>query len=122
MRSRKPLVLFLEDDMVVADALTLVLDDWGAEVCHGVSLDALLAHAGARIGEARFIITDFHLGRGPDGLSSAPTLLAAAPHARVLMVSGSVNGRAHEAALQAGYDCMQKPARANDIIAWLERG
>lgn len=121
MPSVKPIVLVLEDDVAVADALTLVLSDWGAEVFHGVSLATLTAHAGARLGEARFIITDFDLGPGPDGVSLAPTLVAAAPRARVLVVSGSFNGRAHDAALRAGYDSMQKPARADDIIAWLER-
>jgi DNA-binding NtrC family response regulator len=122
MGNGKPLVLVLEDDVVVADALTLVLNDWGAEVCHGVSLPALLDRAGPRIADARFIITDFDLGPGPNGISLAPTLLAAAPRARVLVVSGSFNGRAHETAREAGYECMQKPARAEDIIAWLERG
>lgn len=122
MPTGKPLVLVLEDDAVVADALTLTLSDWGAEVCHGLSLGALLERAGARIHEALFIITDFHLGPGPDGISLAPTLLAAAPRARILVVSGSLNGRAYDAAQRAGYECLQKPARAADIIAWLERG
>jgi DNA-binding NtrC family response regulator len=122
MRSGKPIVLVLEDDANAADALSLILADWGAEVFHGVSLASLSERAGARLGEAHFIITDFDLGPGPDGVSLTPTLVAAAPGARVLVLSGSFNGRAQDAALRAGYDSMQKPARAENIIAWLERG
>lgn len=121
MGSRKPIVLLLEDDASAADALSTLLRDWGAEVAHGVSLRALLDCAGARLEQARFIITDFDLGPGPDGVESASSLRVTAPGARVLLLSGSSHGRAHLAARRAGYDCMQKPARAGDIIAWLER-
>lgn len=114
------LVLLVEDDAAAAEAMLLILSDWGAEVIHGPGADALVA-AEARLGEVGWIITDFHLGKGEDGISLVKRLRGAAPSARVLVLSGSFTGRATAEAVQAGFDVMQKPARAKSIIEWLER-
>jgi DNA-binding response OmpR family regulator len=116
------LALLVEDDAAAAEALILILRDWGAEVIHGPDGDALLAALGGRLPEVRWIITDFHLGQGEDGISLVKRLRGAAPTARVLVLSGSFSGRATMDAAQAGFDVMQKPARAKSIIEWLERG
>ncbi|HET9230407.1 MAG TPA: response regulator [Vitreimonas sp.] len=114
------LVLLVEDDAAAAEALLLILRDWGAEVIHGLGGDALAA-ANGRLNEVRWIITDFNLGKGEDGISLVKRLRTAAPAARVLVLSGSFTGRATAEAAQAGFDVMQKPARAKSIIEWLER-
>jgi DNA-binding NtrC family response regulator len=116
-----PLALLVEDDAAAAEALLLILRDWGAEVIHGDGGDALLTAAAERMSEVRWIITDIHLGGGEDGISLVKRLKNAAPAARVLVLSGSFSGRATADAAQAGFDVMQKPARAKSIIAWLER-
>lgn len=121
MAEAVPLVAILEDDPVSAEALAMVLHDWGAQVVHAVALDDLVSALGPRLAEVRHIITDFHLGDGPDGVSLVLTLASAAPNARVLVLSGSFHGRASAAAAKAGFDVMQKPARAEAIVAWLER-
>jgi len=61
------------------------------------------------------------LGDGPDGLTIARDLLAAAPLARLLVLSGSFHGGAFAAAAASGFEIMLKPARADAIIDWLER-
>jgi DNA-binding NtrC family response regulator len=114
------LVLLVEDDAAAAEALLLILRDWGAEVIHGLGGDALAA-ANERLNEVRWIITDFNLGKGEDGISLVKRLRTAAPAARVLVLSGSFTGRATAEAAQAGFDVMQKPARAKSIIERLER-
>jgi DNA-binding NtrC family response regulator len=120
MTSQTRLVLLVEDDAAAAEALLLILRDWGAEVIHGPGGDALAA-ANGRLGEVGWIITDFHLGKGEDGISLVKRLKTSAPAARVLVLSGSFSGRATADAAQAGFDVMQKPARARSIIEWLER-
>jgi hypothetical protein len=123
MTSHHPrLVLLVEDDVAAAEALLLILRDWGAEVIHGPDGDALVANVGGRLGEVRWIITDFHLGKGQNGIALVKRLRDAAPAARVLVLSGSFTGRATADAAEAGFDVMQKPARAKSIIEWLERG
>jgi DNA-binding NtrC family response regulator len=117
----KPLVLVIEDDAAAAESLLLILRDWGAEVAHGQNGEAVLADLGHRLGEVRWIITDFHLGSGADGVTLVKHLRTLAPDARVLVLSGSFSGRATLDAAKAGFEVMHKPARAKAIIDWLER-
>lgn len=121
MSAAQPLVAVLEDDSASADALTIILEDWGAEVVQGVEPKDVMGELGGRLADVRYIITDFHLGDGPDGVSLVSALASATPNARVLVLSGSFHGRASAAAARAGFDVMQKPARAEAIVAWLER-
>ncbi len=121
MGNDKPLALIIEDDPGSAEALALILRDWGAEVAHGVSSEGVAVALGQRAADVRWIITDFHLGAGPDGVTLVQTLARSAPQARVLVLSGSFHGRATAAAADAGFEVMQKPARAEAIVAWLER-
>lgn len=120
--AEKHLILLIEDDAAAAEALLLILRDWGADVVHGADVDAVIADLGPRVADIAFIITDFHLGHGQDGVSLVKRLRETAPRARVLVLSGSFTGRATADAVEAGFDVMQKPARAKAIIAWLERG
>lgn len=99
----------------------MILSDWGAEVISGASADTI-APLSPNFSRLRWIITDFHLGTGPDGVSVVRGLKQSAPRARVLVLSGSFHGRAAIEAQAAGFEVMQKPARAETIVAWLERG
>ncbi|MGD9967362.1 MAG: response regulator transcription factor [Hyphomonadaceae bacterium] len=115
------MILLLEDDAAAAEALQLVLRDWGADVVHGLDAGQVFAAAGARAKNASMIITDFHLGPVANGVSLAQQLRETAPDARVLVLSGSVSGEAQRAAREAGYAFMRKPAPPNAIIDWLEQ-
>lgn len=120
MVREKPLVLVLEDDPVSAEALIMVLRDWGAEVVHATHANHVRRALGARVSELHSIIADYDLGDGPNGVAIAASLLVDAQHARVLVLSGTLRVRSDVAARNAGFDMMQKPARANAIVAWLE--
>lgn len=121
MSQDKRFILLIEDDAAAAEALLMILRDWGAEVIHGADGDALFAAANGRLGEVRWIISDFHLGKADNGVAMLNRLRSRVPQARVLILSGSFTGRATADAAQAGFDVMQKPARAKSIIEWLER-
>lgn len=120
MPSKRPLVLLLEDDRASAEAMQIILRDWGAEVVHGADIAHISSAAGARTTRANIIITDFHLP-GADGVSAAQQLRERAPQAQVLVLSGSLNNDARRAAKSAGYAFLPKPAPPGDIIAWLNR-
>lgn len=122
MSAASPLVLVIEDDSSSAEALSLILRDWGAEVVHAMDSDQVTAAVGHRLADLRWIITDFHLGAGPDGVTLVKSLKQSAPEVRVLVLSGSFHGRANIEGQTAGFEVMQKPARADAIVAWLERG
>jgi DNA-binding NtrC family response regulator len=120
MPPRSPVALIIEDDPSSAEALALLLRDWGAEVVQASS-DVSVAALSPRYRDLSWIITDFQLGDGANGVTLATQLTKLAPQARVLVLSGSFHGRAMTAAEEAGFEVMQKPARADAIIAWLER-
>jgi DNA-binding NtrC family response regulator len=119
MTRSRPLILLLEDDVAAAEAMQLVLRDWGADVVHGAAAEDIATDAGARAASAKMIITDFHLPVA-NGVSAAKKLRKRAPGARVLVLSGSLSNDAKDAARDAGYAFMRKPARPRDIIKWLE--
>lgn len=120
MPATRPLILLLEDDDASAEAMQIVLRDWGADVVHGADAENVAVAAGSRAASARVIITDFHLPIA-DGVAAAKQLRRRAPDASVLVLSGSLNNDARRAAKGAGYAFMPKPAPPRDIIAWLER-
>ena len=72
MSDRKPLVLVIEDDAAAAESLLLILRDWGAEVVHGADGDAVVSALGTRLGEVRWIITDFAFLTDASGNVLAP--------------------------------------------------
>lgn len=119
MTRSRPLILLLEDDLGSAEAMQLVLRDWGADVVHGADAKEIVSDAGSRAAKASMIITDFHLPVA-NGVSAAKQLRKRAPGARVLVLSGSLSNDAKHAARDAGYAFMRKPARPRDIIKWLE--
>lgn len=121
MPSTKPLILVLEDDEASAEALSMILTDWGAEVVHAMNADAVSGAVGARLPDIRFIIADYNLGSGPDGVTLVQRLRQLTPQVRILVLSGSFHGRALDQAMGAGLEVMQKPAHAETILAWLER-
>ncbi len=120
MPAIRPLILLLEDHDASAEAMEIVLRDWGADVVNGADAEDVASAAGTRASSAHVIITDFHLSAA-DGVAAASQLRKRAPNARVLVLSGSLNNDARRAAKGAGYTFMQKPAPTRDIIAWLER-
>lgn len=120
MSGQRPLILLLEDDLSSAEAMQLVLRDWGADVVHGAGAEDIVSVAGARATSAAMIITDFHLPDG-NGVAAAQQLRRRAPRARVLVLSGSLSNDAKHAAKSAGYTFMRKPAPPREIIAWLEQ-
>jgi DNA-binding NtrC family response regulator len=121
MQTRANTVVIIEDEPAAADALAMIVRDWGADVAVGADAKTIAEQLGSRVNEVGWIITDFNLGPGPDGVTLVQEFAAAAPGAKVLVLSGSFHGRATVAAAKAGYEIMQKPARAEKIVSWLER-
>ncbi len=121
MSHGKPLALVLEDDAGAGEALAILLRDWGAEVVLGADGAAVVAALGQRVTQARWLITDYHLGETTNGVAVARQIKADAPATRVLVLTGSTHGQAERDAAEAGFEIMSKPVPADTILAWLER-
>ena len=119
MRAKRPLILLLEDDVPSAEAMQLVLRDWGADVVYGANARGV-ARCWPTHCFAHVIIADFNLP-AVNGVAAAKQLRKRAPGARVLVLSGSLSNDARRAAKGAGYAFLPKPTSTRDIIAWLER-
>jgi len=120
MPAAKPIAAVLEDDPDAAEALGLVLRDWGAEVAVDVGPARLVKNLGERAREIAWIIADFDLGEQPDGIAAAKALTVLSPKARVLVLSGTFTGSGEAVAKAAGFDFLSKPATPEAIIRWLE--
>lgn len=121
MPPRANTVVIIENEPDAADALALIVRDWGADVAIASDAKELAEQLVPRVNSVGWIITDFNLGPGPDGVTLVQEFSSAAPDAKVLVLSGSFSGRATAAAAKAGYEIMHKPARAEMIVSWLER-
>ncbi len=116
-------VAILEDDLDAAEALSLILADWGCTTVLGVTAGEVLQQLGKTAADLRWIISDFHLGpQHPNGVEAITELRQSAPNARILLLTSSFKGGAAKAAAQASIDVMYKPAREDEILAWLKRG
>lgn len=120
MDSARPLVVVIEDDLPSAEALIMLLRDWGGDAVHFGSADDAAMALGPRVRDIAIIITDFHLGEGHDAITGAKSLQAQAASARLLVMSGSFHGKSMAASEIAGIPMIQKPADADKIFAWLD--
>ncbi|MEZ5996290.1 MAG: response regulator [Hyphomonadaceae bacterium] len=120
-QSEPPIVVVIEDDPIACEALALTVSDWGGEVVSGQHEDQIVGRVDGRWEQVAFVIADFDLGPQDDGVTLGRRLAARAPQARVLVLSGVLGGEAKRAAASAGFAFMAKPARAVEIISWLER-
>lgn len=121
MAPQSRIIAVIEDEPASAEALAMVLRDWGAEVAVGADPGDIAAQLGPRVAQIGWIITDFNLGDGPDDITRVDRITSSAPDARVLVLSGEMNRHAAAAASKAGFEVMDKPARPDKIVAWLER-
>jgi DNA-binding NtrC family response regulator len=119
--AKSPLVLILEDDVRSADALAMLLADWGYECLQGETLEAVLPIVRDRAGEFRAVISDYHLASGTTGVDAAKAMKALGVAAPVLLLTGTLRGQARRTAADAGYRFMEKPAPPEHLKAWLQQ-
>lgn len=118
---KAPLVIVLEDDRRAADALILLLADWGYDCVHGESFEEAMAALGDRAVQVRAIISDFHLVDGTTGIEAAETARQRGIAAPVLMLTGTLRGAARRSAAAAGHQFMEKPVDADKLKRWLRK-
>ena len=114
------LVIVLEDDPRSAEALALLLGDWGYECLHGKALDEVLPLVRPRAAEIRAVISDYHLHGGTTGIEAAKAIEANGVTAPVLLLTGTLRGAARQTASAAGYRFMEKPVAPERLKTWLD--
>lgn len=116
-------VLVVDDVAASAEATAMVLELAGHEVRTARSAEEALGIAAAFAPVV--VISDLHLGNGPDGWALAEALRANPLHAgvRLLALSGLDAPSDHKRALDAGFGIvLTKPVAPARLIALVEDG
>ncbi|MDC7706342.1 response regulator transcription factor [Vogesella indigofera] len=109
-------ILLVEDDAVFAAMLARSLQRRGHAVRHAANVAAALQEVASA---PQAIILDLNLD-GDSGLRLLPQLLAAAPQARLLVLTGYASiATAVEAVKLGAVNYLAKPASADEILAAL---
>jgi DNA-binding NtrC family response regulator len=88
----RPLILLIEDDQGMADALSMLLEDWGFAYIAADSPGAAVRSLGPRIKDVRALITDLQLRDGFTGLSGAAEIVKAIGHSVPIMITTGFTG------------------------------
>ncbi len=67
----RPLILVIDDDPKMAEALSLLLEDWGFSHVTAELPSEAVRTLGNRLDEVRAVITDYHLEDGFTGIKGA---------------------------------------------------
>ena len=121
MTARTRTAILLEDDPHSRQTLEILLSDWGWSAVAACDAADALTRISAAPGGVAAVITDYNLGGGLTGVDEVRALAAAGVTAPVLVLSGSVRGRAHVAADAAGHDSLTKPVSVPALRAWLAK-
>jgi hypothetical protein len=114
-------VLVIDDDADALDALLNVLRAWGCETAGVTTCGEAIALARAGSDAPGFIIADFHLGDGATGLDAIAELRRCFGFDIPAVVLSADGGeRPRTAALTAGCDFLDKPAKLERLRSLLE--
>ncbi|MBI2771116.1 MAG: hybrid sensor histidine kinase/response regulator [Burkholderiales bacterium] len=103
-------ILIVEDDLLVADAMTHLLRSWGQRVMHVGTAAEALAHS--RFGQ--IAICDVRLPGGASGMDLALKLRRAGKN--VLVITGETDAGIRQAADEAGLTLLIKPVSSAQLL------
>jgi DNA-binding response OmpR family regulator len=87
--SAAPILLYVEDELITQDLVTIALQEAGFEVLTASDGDQALVQLGARSQVLRGLITDINLGECPDGWEVARSARELSSGLPVVYVSGA---------------------------------
>ena len=112
------LVLLLEDYEPAAEAMAMLLEDWGYECLHAGTVEALLPALPSRAGQVRAVVCDYHLDGGTTGLDALAALARAGVSVPALLLTGS-SGALAQPARNLGYKLAEKPVDSEWLRRWI---
>ena len=119
---RKPVVLVVDDEQVIADSLSVILSRSGFSVL--TAYDGESALALASVEPPDLLLSDVMMGPGMDGVELAATLVETSPDCKVLLFSGHAATRdLLDKARVDGHDftLLSKPLHPADLLDRIKR-
>jgi len=114
---RRPLILIIENDSSLADALALLVSDWGFASFSARSGSAAARTLGSHIEDVRAIVVDFHLDDGFTGIKEAVAITKAIGHPVPTIVT---TAHAMLAEHEDVFPVLSKPFDPGVLRRWLE--
>ena len=114
--TERPLVLIIEDNPQTANALSMLLDDWGFAFVTAESPSAAVRLLGARVTEVQALITDYHLQYGFTGIKGAVAVANAVGHPVPTLVT---TGFLERAECLDTFPVLSKPFDPSVLHQWL---
>lgn len=113
----RPLVVVVENERRIADALCMLIEDWGFSCLAVPSIASAARALGPDIRKIRAVIADYHLDDGFTGDKAAAALAKAIGFpVPTLMTTGHVT----MADRQTKYPVLPKPFDPDILKSWLE--
>ena len=112
----KPLVLLVDDDPTVLDAMEILLDGWGYLVIAALSVDEMKQRLAEKATKPTLLIADFNLGGGSDGVQGAVKLKdEVCGEFPVAIMSGETGADLAKRAKEHGMVLLGKPVKAPQL-------
>ncbi|MGB0084501.1 MAG: response regulator [Rhodomicrobiaceae bacterium] len=112
----RPLILVIDDDPRMANALSLLLEDWGFSHVTAESPSAAVRALGNRLDEVRAVITDYHLQDGFTGIKGAVAVTNAIGRPVPTLVTTCFHDLAETV---SAFPVLAKPFDPNLLRQWL---
>ena len=113
----RPLVIILENDRTMANALGLLVHDWGFAVISAPSAKEVVRALGPNVKNVRAIIADYHLDEGFTGIKGASAIAQAIGHKVPTIVT---TGHAVQAEHEDVFPVLSKPFDPEVLHRWLD--
>jgi CheY-like chemotaxis protein len=114
------LVVVIDDDPIILDAMAGLLRSWGYQVVTAASDEAALARLASHDQRPDLIISDYHLADGKTGVQAIERLRGAFEIPAVLITGGSLPAR-RQRGRPTGYQLMRKPVEPTALQAMLSQ-
>ena len=114
-------VLIVEDDVLAREGLVALLASWGAQVRQAESIEGALADVSLN-GAPDFVMSDFRLRGGDNGIDCIMQLRAVAGHeVAACLISGNTDVALIQEAKTKGLTLLHKPVRPAKLRSLLRR-
>ncbi|MEM9797445.1 MAG: PAS-domain containing protein [Pseudomonadota bacterium] len=119
--STSPMVLLVENDDHMAQAVGLMFDDWGADLIHAASAAEAVDLLAAIDLRPDALVLDYQLGEGADGLALHGELIRRHGAIPACIVSADRSATLRTRVAEAGLELIPKPINRQRLFAFVER-
>jgi len=113
----RPLIVIIENDLPLADALALLMRDWGYRAVSAKSASIIVQALGPRIADVCAIIADYRLDDGFTGIKAALGITKAIGRRVPTIVTTAHPGLAER---EDAYPVLSKPFDPSVLHRWLD--